>query len=208
MRLSLRALLALGLLWGGATALLSGCSVFFGAQGRYLIEQKNRVEVPAQYEPLSFAEFLALPTLPPDYTARDWETVRATSARAVSLEGYIAEVRQVYDGPMYGRGPWAGDLHVHLREQPQPQCFPPGPRNTQIVTEATPHFQPPKTGWSEKVLRDLCDRQVRVRISGLLMHDYPHADGVARWRASPWEIHPITKIEVWEPIVQAWQVLP
>jgi len=208
MKSSVRTLGVLVLVGGAAAALLSACAVFLGQQGRYLVDQKNRVEVPPQYEPMTFKEFLALPTLSTSYTDAEWGLVRAQSERAVNIEGHIAEVRQVYDGPMYGKGPWAGDLHVHLREQPQSQCFPPGPRGNQIVTEVTPHFQPPKTGWSEKTLRDLCDRQVRVRLSGLLMHDYPHLDGVGRWRNSPWEIHPVTKIEVWDPSSQAWQVLP
>jgi hypothetical protein len=190
-----------------AICLLPGCALFFGAQGRYLIEQKNREEVPSHYEALTFAEFLALPSLPAHYTEQDWTIVRLLSRRAASLEGYIAEVRQVFDGPMYGEWPWEGDLHVHLRDHPESQCFPPGPRDGQIVTEVTPHFQPPRTGWSEAALRDLCDRQVRVRISGLLMHDYQHADGVTRWRATPWEIHPVTRIEVWDPVRQTWQVI-
>jgi hypothetical protein len=208
MRRSIRTMLTLLLLWGGTTVLLSGCALFFGAQGRYLIEQKNREEVPSHYESLTFAEFLALPALTDHYTEQDWTFVRLASQRAVSLEGYIAEVRQIFDGPMYGEWPWEGDLHVHLRDRPQSQCFPSGPRHDQIVTEVTPHFQPPQTGWSETVLRDLCDRQVRVRISGLLLHDYQHTDGVTRWRATPWEIHPVTRIEVWESVRQTWQVVP
>ena len=78
-----------------------------------------------------------------------------------------------------------------------PQCNPPGPRGGQIVTEVTPPFQPPKTGWSYEALDGLCQRQARVRISGWLLHDYPHLKDVGAWRASAWEIHPVTKIEVW-----------
>jgi hypothetical protein len=208
MRLSARSILTSLLLWGGATFLLSGCALFFGAQGRYLIAEKNREEVPSHYESLTFTEFLALPPIPAHYTEQDWTIVRQESLRAVSLEGYIAEVRRIHDGPMYGDWPWEGDFHVHLRDRPQSQCTPPGPRNNQIVTEVTPHFQPPRTGWSEAALRDLCDRQVRVRISGWLLHDYEHADGVSRWRATPWEIHPVTRIEVWDLARRTWQVVP
>ena len=208
MRRSVRTMPTLLMLWGGTALLVSGCAVFFGAQGRYLIEQKNREEVPSHYESLTYAEFLALPALTDHYSEQDWTIVRQESLRAVRLEGYIAEVRQIFDGPMYGEWPWEGDFHVHLRERPQPQCFPPGPRHDQIVTEVTPHFQPPRTGWSEAVLRGLCNRQVRVRISGWLLHDYQHADGVSRWRATPWEIHPVTRIEVWDPERQTWQAVP
>src|SRR5215510_7794326 len=63
-------------------------------QHRYLTEQKNRTDIPAHYEPLTFAEFLALPAVPERYTPPDWETVRTQTQRGISLEGYIAEVIQ------------------------------------------------------------------------------------------------------------------
>jgi hypothetical protein len=208
MRPTVRRILTALLLWGGIALLLSGCALFFGAQGRYLIVEKNREAVPSHYESLTYAEFLGLPALHADYTEQDWAIVRREAQRAVSLEGYIAEVRQVHDGPTYGEWPWEGDLHLHLRDRPQSQCFPPGPRGNQIVTEVTPYFQPPRTGWSEATLRDLCNRQVRVRISGWLLHDYQHAEGSSRWRATLWEIHPVTRIEVWDLARRTWQVLP
>jgi hypothetical protein len=94
------------------------------AQHRYLDEQKNRTAIPAHYEPLAFAEFLALPAVPERYTAPDWDTVRVQTQRGVSLEGYIAEVIRAGDGATYGRPREQGDLHVHLREARQPQCAP------------------------------------------------------------------------------------
>lgn len=178
------------------------------SQRAYLREQKNRVEIPAHYEPLTFADFLALPSLGARYTVADWDIVRAHSQRAVSVEGYLAEVIRAQDGATYGRPPEQGDLHLHLRPTPQPRCFPDGPRGMQLVTEVTPHFQPPKTGWSYEALLDLCQRQAHVRISGWLLHDYPHVRDVGDWRASAWEVHPITKIEVEDAEGHVWRPLP
>jgi hypothetical protein len=163
----------------------------------YLHWQKRRVTIPSAYEPLTWADFLALPELPKAYGAADWDTVRTYSARGVSLDGYIAEVLRMPDG----------DLHVHLRSTPSPHCFPKGHREEQIVTEVTPDFQTPATGWSYAVLRDLCDHQRRVRIAGWLMHDFPHRESHT-WRATPWEIHPVTRIEVWDDDQHAWQLVP
>jgi hypothetical protein len=176
-------------------------------QHRYLTEQKNRTDIPRRYEPLTFAEFLALPAIPEKYTASEWDTVRTQTQRGVGLEGYIAEVIQAADGATYGRPPDQGDLHVHLRAARQPQCGVGGLRNQQIVTEVTPHFQPPTTGWSYEALLDLCQRQARVRISGWLLHDYQHIRDIGAWRASAWEIHPVTSIEVWSPEREEWQRL-
>jgi len=195
-----------GLLWPGspqAEQPRSSRSV----QRSYLVEQKNRTDVPAHYEPMTFADFLGLPAVGARYTSSDWEIVRRDTQRAVSLEGYIAEVIHVRDGATYGRPPDEGDFHVHLREAREPQCAPEGHRDRQIVTEVTPDFQPPKTGWSHDALRALCERQVRVRISGWLLHDYQHVRDIGDWRASAWEIHPVTNIEVWDPAREAWQPL-
>ena len=177
-------------------------------QHRYLTEQKNRTDIPAHYAPLTFAEFLALPAVAEKYTTPDLEIVRIQTQRGVSLEGYIAEVFRATDGATYGRPPEQGDLHVHLRAVQQAQCGFAGSRNQQIVTEVTPHFQPPTTGWSYEALLDLCQRQARVRISGWLLHDYPHLKDVGNWRASAWEIHPVTDIEVWDPEREKWQKVP
>ncbi len=76
------------------------------------------------------------------------------------------------------------------------------------MTEVTPAFRSPRTGWTMEVLRGLCEHQARVRISGWLLYDYPHVRDVGNWRASAWEIHPVTLIEVWEPERQAWHRLP
>ncbi len=177
-------------------------------QRAYLVEQKNRVGIPIHYEPLTFAGFLALPALPAAYSDSDWEVVQAETRRAVSLEGYIAEVIHARDGATYGRPPDEGDFHVHLREAREPQCAPESPRDRQVVTEVTPHFQPPKTGWSHEALLDLCRRQVRVRISGWLLHDFQHVQDVGDWRASAWEIHPVTQIEMEDAEQHTWRPVP
>ncbi len=191
--------------WLGTVGVPASALASHSAQHRYLSEQKNRVDTPARYEPLTFTEFLALPAPPEAYTTSDWDTVRAQTQRGVSLEGYIAEVIRAGDGATYGRPPGQGDFHVHLREARQPRCAPEGPRDQQIVTEVTPHFQPPRTGWSYAALLDLCQRQVRVRLSGWLLHDYQHVKGIGDWRASTWEIHPVTNVEVWDAARDEWQ---
>ncbi len=112
------------------------------------------------------------------------------------------------DGATYGRPPEQGDIHLHVRATRPLRCFPPGQRGTQVVAEVTPHFQPPKTGWSYEVLLGLCQRQVRVRISGWLLHDYQHVEDVGDWRASAWEIHPVTNIEAEDAPRQSWQPVP
>jgi hypothetical protein len=163
----------------------------------FLLRQKRRLAIPPTYTPLTWEEFLHLPEPPKAYGSADWAMVRRYSAQAVSLEAYIAEVRRMPDG----------DVHVHLRPTPSPQCFPKGHRETQIVSEVTPNFQPPATGWSYAVLRELCEGQRRVRIAGWLLHDFPWT-GHHQWRATSWEIHPVTRLEVRDEEDQAWHIIP
>ncbi len=193
-------------LWSLLVALILGgmsdmvVSVIAGAspwQYVYLLRQKRRVRMPSSYTPLTWAAFLQLPELPKAYGAADWRTVRAYSRRGVSLEGYVAEILRMHDG----------DLHVNLRSTPPPHCFPKGQREEQIVTEVTPDFQPPTTGWSYAALRDLCERQSKVRVGGWLMHDFPHT-GNHTWRVTMWEIHPVTRLEVWDDDYHAWRSIP
>ncbi len=82
------AVLALG---GTGYVIIQGLTGGAPGQYVYLLRQKRRVAIPASYEPLTWADFLALPTLPKAYGAPEWATVTAYSARGVSLAGYIAE---------------------------------------------------------------------------------------------------------------------
>jgi hypothetical protein len=56
-----------------------------------LVVQKQRTALPAAYEPWTWADFLALPTVLRAYRAPAWATVQGYTARAIHLEGYIAE---------------------------------------------------------------------------------------------------------------------
>jgi hypothetical protein len=46
------------------------------------------------------------------------------------------------------------------------------------------------------LLAPLVDSQTEVRISGWLMYDSEHVNVIGTQRATVWEVHPITKIEV------------
>lgn len=194
------------LLW--AVFLVRPDAAIATSQSEHMVAQKNRRETPETYTPMTHAEFLALPVIGPRYAPEDWDRVKALEAQGVSIEGYMGEVIQAFDGPTYGKSLLEGDLHVHIRAQRSAGCFSDEDRNKQIVTEVTPHFQPPRTGWSGDVVRDLCRHQARVRVSGWLFNDAAWVKGIGDWRGSAWEIHPVTKIEIWDDAAKAWRALP
>ena len=69
---------------------------------------------------------------------------------------------------------------------------------TSVVIEFTPRFLKGHPNWNKQKLSDWINSDKPVRISGWLMLDPDHRNHLNRFRSTLWEIHPITKIEVWE----------
>jgi len=125
--------------------------------------------------------------------------------QAVSINGYIARVLPV-PTKLAGHRTTDYNFQLHLRPASTGRCLiEDSPRD--VVTVVSPAFQPPRTGWELDQLRLLCERQDRVRISGWLLYDHLSRQGVGRWRASAWAIHPVTRIEIWNAREQTWENL-
>jgi len=69
---------------------------------------------------------------------------------------------------------------------------------TSVVIEFTPRFLKAHPRWTRAALSDWINGEDPVRISGWLMLDPDHRNHLNRFRSTLWEIHPITKIEVWK----------
>jgi hypothetical protein len=170
----------------------------------HLQRQMRREEVPPVYAPISFALFLSLPELP-IRTMPDLVAVDEMERQAVSLTGYVARILPVPTKLAATRST-EYNFQVHLRPTSVGRCLiEDSPRD--VIAVVTPAFQPPRGGWELEQLRVLCERQDKVRISGWLLYDYLSRSGVGRWRASAWSIHPVTRIEIWNPREQAWDNL-
>ncbi len=187
-------------------ALLAGAAAGAGKEPQvlafeHLQRQILRDEAPRVYAPISFALFLSLPELPissmPDLVAID-----EMERQAVSLTGYVVRVLPV-PTKLAGHRPTEYNFQVHLRPASVGRCLiEDSPRD--IVTVVTPAFQPPRTTWELDQLRLLCERHDKVRVSGWLLYDYVSRQGVGRWRASAWAIHPVTRIEIWNALDRSW----
>ena len=64
-----------------------------------------------------------------------------------------------------------------------------------VIVETTARTRPIHK-WAKSDLDAVVNKNVPVRISGWLLYDYEHVSVIGSQRASVWEIHPITKIEV------------
>ncbi len=81
------------------------------------------------------------------------------------------------------------DWHIYLTNSPAQQI------GSAIIVETTPRTRP-QHKWTTTMLAPLVDSNTQVRISGWLMFDSEHISVIGTQRATVWEVHPITKIEV------------
>jgi hypothetical protein len=81
------------------------------------------------------------------------------------------------------------DWHMYLTNSPAQQI------GSAIIAETTPRTRPLHK-WTTDMLAPLVDSQTQVRISGWLIYDSEHIGAIGTQRATVWEVHPITRIEV------------
>ncbi len=170
------------------------------AQTSHLIalnKLKNRSQIPSQTD---FDQSITLKKL---LEVGD-DTKRWNHLKAAKITGYVYDVKpggvetcncktKVLD---------ERDTHIELLADPMNDK-----KMLRMIVEVTPHMrklmEKSGEGWSTKTLRDkLLGRW--VSFSGWLLFDEEHANQAENtnpgrernWRATAWEIHPVTKIEI------------
>jgi hypothetical protein len=73
---------------------------------------------------------------------------------------------------------------------------------TSIVVETTPRVRESHPKWTPEALAPWVNSDAPVRVSGYLLFDPEHRAHLGVYRSTLWEIHPITKIEVFQS--NAW----
>lgn len=126
---------------------------------------------------------------------------RWSTSRAAAVEGYVVEVRE---GGVESTNCFSfirRDTHIEVALRPD------SPPRERVILEVTPPLRDWAKGrgmdWSHEALaRELTGR--RCRFEGWLLFDINHAGEsentepgrAANWRATAWEIHPVTNIKV------------
>jgi hypothetical protein len=192
-------LLILCLLTAAVSALLpegacpaGGAAVTPG--GREFARLKNRVGTPT---PQEFDESVSLEALSRPGADRG----RWSESRAGGIEGYVVEVVEAGIEAANCYSYRERDVHIHVASRAG------APRTQWVVVEVTPRarLRAAESGrdWSAAALRsELLGR--RCRFEGWLLFDREHADesehtapgSPGNWRATAWELHPVTSIEV------------
>lgn len=157
---------------------------------RHLSEMKHRRIAPDTVEPITFTDFEALPR------RAALERFAPIERRGVILDGHVQRMARAGDG----------DYHFEIVERP-------GGHQEYVTVEITPFWRR-REGWTWErlVARFGLDahghprdpgRLTRVRVTGWLMDDYwidwlPRFLPFLHGRITGWEIHPVTRVEVWD----------
>jgi hypothetical protein len=197
----LRLAAALALLLGAAGLAvylhIMGHGPLAGAAARHMRAMKDRTTAPASVSVFGLAEFAALPHRGALAGYEPYER------RSVVMEGYVQRFMRAVDD----------DYHLELAPTPRASG---GPDTVYATAEITPAFRRGSRRWSYEALVaalrpsrggttawDAGPR--RVRVSGWLLYDYPYDAPPSDWarrmaspRISGWEIHPVTRIELWD----------
>jgi len=155
---------------------------------------KNRTALPAA------AEFDGAVTLDAMLAPGD-DRRRWSQSRAGRIEGYVVRVHDAGPESANCFSPTRLDAHIEVALGPD------APPSQRLIVEVTP----PMRDWAARQFRDwstaTLERQLvgrRVRFEGWLLFDDEHdeeaentrAGNDDNWRATAWEIHPVTSITV------------
>jgi hypothetical protein len=160
------------------------------ASARYLHHLKNRTSFP---QPTDFDPRVTLDALlqPGDDTSR-W-----SNDRAARVQGHVMDVGYARPEATNCYSPCRRDIHILIAKHAG------AAKTEEVVLEVTPNLRLPGSNWSEETLHaqlvgHWCE------FEGWLYFDAGHAEESenihpqqpGNWRATAWEIHPVTKITV------------
>ena len=203
----LRILGSLALILGAAAVMFylsfMGKGPWTTPEARHLRALKDRRVAPARYEPLTMGDVQRLPH------QLSLAAYAPLEARGVSYEGYVQRILRAIDD----------DCHLEVTPTPRGSA---GPDTAYVTAEITPWWRQHSQRWSYEGLvaafrpnhggaSPWDDGPRRVRVSGWLLYDFQYDTRVSPWslqyqapRVSGWEIHPVTRIELWDDARQSW----
>lgn len=196
-RLSLSILAAIGVLFVVWVVLALNCpnaGIALTSRARELHRLKNRTVMPQA------ADFDARVTLE-EMLRPGEDTNRWSTNRAARVQGLVIDVAYARPEATNCFSPCRRDLHILIAQRKEAR------KNEQVVLEVTPNLREwaARQGidWSEETLRSQLVGHW-CEFEGWLYFDVGHAEeseniaahNPQNWRATAWEIHPVTKIVV------------
>ncbi|MGA8326797.1 MAG: hypothetical protein WB757_12030 [Candidatus Cybelea sp.] len=182
-----------------ASGSFAGCPAHGSGGDPQVNTLKNRSTAPVSANPITVAAMKQLPLLPDGTPAMraNWpQSARATiephEAQGAVFTGYILQVARETGEPSNcgSTQPRDEDIELFLAHRP-------GVTNGQqiILGEITPRWRAAYTSWRPANLRGVAGGN-RIRITGWLLYDQESFGETHGGTATPWEIEPITKVEL------------
>ncbi|MFZ0869011.1 MAG: SH3 domain-containing protein [Candidatus Sulfotelmatobacter sp.] len=182
-------------------------------------QRKNRTDVQASYHAVTWAAINTLGYAKGakksrmDWTPAQLATITPFEGAAISVEGYLYKVKVESSSVNAKSGGESTNCHARLANDvdwhmPLTANVGEG-EDVAIIVETTPRVRRQHSQWTTARLKPWVSHigntpnanynQQKIRISGWLMLDPEHQDMINQGlRSTLWEIHPITKIEVWD----------
>ena len=168
-----------------------GAGIAFTSRARALHRLKNRTALPAD------ADFDSRVTLDSLLQPGD-DTNRWSTNRAARIQAFVIDVAYARPEATNCFSPCRRDIHILLANRKD------APKNEQVVVEVTPNLRDPaRSDWSAETLHAQLVNHW-CEFEGWLYFDDGHAEEAentaphraGNWRATAWELHPLTKITV------------
>jgi uncharacterized protein YgiM (DUF1202 family) len=171
--------------------------------GNAVNRRKNRTDIPSSYHLVTFDAVTDLPRAPNKPQCGDWNDehtadIARFEGAAITVAGYIVntiKVQTTSTGESCNCN-WKKsaevDWHIPFVEHPLDL------EETAVVVETTPRVRIDHPKWTPGRLAPWVNSNNPVRISGWLMFDPEHCNHFQKYRTTLWEVHPITRIEVFK----------
>jgi hypothetical protein len=183
--------------------------------------RKNRVDIPTSYHLVTFKAISTLdypqgaPRSREQWSQEQLDAIKTFEGVPLTVEGYLYKVKVESYSPQPGKsGGESTNCHFHLAadvdwHMPLTQAANDG-EDSSVIVETTPRVRQNHPNWTTAALKKWTSHvgsnpnnsfnHQTVRISGWLMLDPEHQDMIDNGlRATLWEIHPVTRIEVQQP---------
>ena len=206
------------------------CAAVGGAGDTITDRRKNRTDEPSAYQSVTLDAVLALPypkNHKPQRTSwppADRAVIAPYEGIPVTVTAFIARQRGIIvENAQHSANGEATNCHAtddagvdwHMTLVRHPD----DPKSMGVVVETTPRVRANGHPWTAAILQSFVDAGDSVRVSGWLLYDPEHFAQTTNYdrarpshgatvRATLWEVHPVTRIEVFDAASGMWRTLP
>jgi hypothetical protein len=173
-----------------------------------LNRQKNRYTAPAEIRDVTVSDLIQIPSaqlaMAGQRHRENWPGVSIAYAgeqerSGIRVTGYLVYAKESEPESCNGKSDSLRDYHIWISDAPTQD------KSMGAIVEVTPRFKVIHPEWRLHYFKRLAEQHARVRVTGWLMWDEEHPNEVGHSRATQWEVHPVTNVEVasgsgWRPL--------